>query len=194
MEIDPGAIPGTDLRILKYPHPLLRQPNLEFNLPEEANEARRISKEMLRVMYASRGIGLAAPQVGINRRLMVFNITGDSKKWTHETILVNPRILSVSKATEVDGEACLSFPNMGGPVSRSLTVKVEAQRLNGKTFRIKYEGWKARVFQHEYDHLDGVLYVDRISKEDRSDEVKDQMAALIEAYKNEPFEGRAAAL
>lgn len=192
-EVDPGAIEGTDLRILKYPHPLLRAENSEF-AKEELPEARRIAKDMLKVMYASRGIGLAAPQVGINRRLLVFNTTADPRKWTHEIILVNPKIIASSKSTDVETEACLSFPDMSGPVRRPEWVKVEAQRAsNGKTFRIKYEGWKARVFQHEYDHLDGVLYLDRLDDEHRL-QAKDTLDSLISNYNTEPYEDMKAAL
>ncbi len=192
-EVDPGVVEGTSLRILKYPHPLLRSENAEFT-KAELPEARRLAKDMLKVMYASRGVGLAAPQVGVNRRLLVFNTTADPKKWTHETILVNPRIVASSKAGDVETEACLSFPDMSGPVRRAEWVKVEAQRAsNGKTFRIKYEGWKARVFQHEYDHLDGVLYVDRLENEDRAN-VKETLDSLIANYNAEPYQDMKAAL
>lgn len=179
-EIDPGAVPGTSLRVMKYPHPALRAPNTKVSDDERTN-IRTIAREMLLVMYASRGVGLAAPQVGVNKRLMVFNVEGDAKKWTHETILVNPRIIGQSRATDVEAEACLSFPGMSGPVRRAEWVKVEATRPNGKRFTVRYEGWKARVFQHEYDHLDGVLYVDHLDEDART-EVQPVLDTLVERY------------
>lgn len=191
-EVDPGAVPGTSLRVLKYPHPLLRAPNSEF-APDELGEARKIAKEMLMVMYASRGIGLAAPQVGVNRRLMVFNVTGDPKKWTHESVLVNPRIVASSKASDVEAEACLSFPNMSGPVRRPEWVKVEALRLTGRPQKFRFEGWKARVFQHEYDHLDGVMYIDRLEEEGKA-EVQERLQELVKNYEAEPFQSLPPAL
>jgi peptide deformylase len=155
--MDPGVIKGTNLRVLRYPHPLLRKENKAIE-ESEMDDAKRIAKEMLLVMYASNGVGLAAPQVGINKRLMVFNPEGAAKAWLQEVVLVNPVIVGKSKPTDVEIEGCLSFPGMGGEVRRHEWVKVESTRLNGKKFKVKYEGWKARIFQHEFDHLDGVLY------------------------------------
>jgi peptide deformylase len=187
-EVDPGAVEGTSLRVLTYPHPLLRAPNAEVAPEELQTEIKRVAKEMLAVMYASSGVGLAAPQVGINKRLMVFNPEGDSKAWIQEVVLVNPRVVGSSKGSDVEMEGCLSFPGMKGHVRRHEWVKVEAMRLNGKKFKIKYEGWTARIFQHEYDHLDGVLYVDRLEKEDE-EKVQPQLKELIELYRCSPYEG-----
>lgn len=185
-ERDPGAVPGTSLRVLRYPHPLLRAPNEEFAPEEFKTAARQLAKEMLLVMYASRGVGLAAPQVGVNKRLMVFNAEGDSKAWVHETVLINPRIVASSKAMDVEGEACLSFPDMSGEVRRPEWVKVEAFKINGKRFKVKYEGWKARLFQHEYDHLDGVLYIDRLEDEERA-KVKERLGELRKEYEQSKY-------
>lgn len=191
-EVDPGVVAGTDLRVLRYPHPLLRRENAEV-AEEEMAEVKRIAKEMLLVMYASKGVGLAAPQVGINKRLMVFNPEGDAKAWLQEVVLVNPVIVGKSKPTAVEGEGCLSFPQMGGEVRRHEWVKVEATRLNGKKFKVKFEGWKARIFQHEFDHLDGVLYIDRLESGDRP-KVEARLTELVEEYKSAPFEGLEPAL
>eukprot|EP00957_Ditylum_brightwellii_P124109 9460595-Ditylum_brightwellii.AAC.1 len=78
---------------------------------------------MLLVMYAAEGVGLAAPQVGINKRLMVYNESGDRKKWLSEVIMVNPKIVEFSDATDVENEGCLSFPDMNGDVQRSKWIK-----------------------------------------------------------------------
>lgn len=191
-EVDPGAVEGTSLRILRYPHPLLRAPNAPV-ADEELPSLRSVAREMLLVMYASRGVGLAAPQVGINKRLMVFNAEGDQKAWLQEVVMVNPVIVARSKPSVVDVEGCLSFPLMAGQVRRHEWVKVEATRLNGKTFKVKFEGWKARIFQHEFDHLDGVLYIDRLEEED-GPKVQARLGELLDEYEAAPFEGKAPAL
>lgn len=190
-ERDPGSVVGTSLRILKYPHPLLRAENATIETFDA--QLKQMAREMLRVMYASRGVGLAAPQVGINKRLMVFNPEGEQRAFLQEVVLVNPRIIASSKKTDVEMEACLSFPGMSGRVRRHEWVKVEAQRLNGKRFRTKYEGWKARIFQHEFDHLEKTLYIDRLEEEDRPN-VKDALTQLVELYQKEPYQSMQAAL
>lgn len=191
-EVDPGAVEGTSLRVLRYPHPLLRRHNEEVR-EDEMDEVKKIAKEMLLVMYASKGVGLAAPQVGINKRLMVFNAEGDSKAWLQEVVMVNPVIVSKSKPSVVDIEGCLSFPLMAGQVRRQEWVKVEATRLNGKKFKVKYEGWKARIFQHEFDHLDGILYIDRLEEED-GPKVQNRLGELVDEYEAAPYQGEPAAL
>ena len=167
-EVDPGVVEGTNLRVLKYPHPALRAPNVDVTEEElKDGTIAKIAKEMLLVMYASVGMGLAAPQVGINKRLMVFNISGDPKKWLLETILVNPKIVQYSDSKDIHYEGCLSFPKMNGPVERSKAITVEALNIKGKKITKKYKGWDARLFQHEYDHLDGKVYIDRLIDEEK---------------------------
>ena len=181
-EVDPGRVEGTDLRVLKYPHPSLRAPNSEVTEEElKSGEITKIAKEMFLVMYATEGVGLAAPQVGINKRLMVYNESGDKSKWLQETIMINPQIVEFSEAKDVENEGCLSFPGMRGDVERSKWIKVEAQNLKGKKFKKKFKGWEARIFQHEYDHLDGVLYPDRLSDEGKA-EVKERLDELVDEF------------
>lgn len=187
-EHDPGEVPGTSLRILKYPHPLLRAENAEIDVASDMGSIRQAAREMLKVMYASHGVGLAAPQVGLNQQLLVFNPEGDSKAFLQEVVMVNPKIVATSKKTEVEAEACLSFPGMSGDVKRYEWVKVEGWRLNGKKFKVKLEGWKARIFQHEYDHLNGVVYIDHLDEENRNN-VRERLDQLIDAYKKEPYQG-----
>jgi peptide deformylase len=202
-EVDPGVVVGTNLRIVKYPHPALRAPNVEIT-PEELsmtstttppssndnddNSQRQeplsiaqLAKEMFMVMYAANGVGLAAPQVGVNKRLMVYNPSGDKTKWLEEVIMINPTITEFSTATDVDVEGCLSFPNMKGDVSRAKWIKVEAISLRGKKIKKKYTGWEARIFQHEYDHLDGVVYIDRLVEESKL-AVRDRLSELVQEY------------
>lgn len=193
-EIDPGKVEGTDLQVLRYPHPLLRAPNATVQPDEFNDELKQIAKEMLLVMYASRGVGLAAPQVGINKRLMVFNPEGDSQAFLKEVVMVNPEIVGKSKKTLVEPEACLSFPGMNGNVRRHEWVKIEATRLNGKKFKVRFEGWVARIFQHEFDHLQGILYPDKLETDEDRANVKERLAELVEEYRRAPYEGQAAAL
>ncbi|CAM9319108.1 unnamed protein product, partial [Ascophyllum nodosum] len=103
-------------------------------------------------MYASKGVGLAAPQVGVNKRLMVFNPEGDPRNWLDEAVLVNPRIVATGKGKVIDEEGCLSFPGMRGNVRhRNNWVKVEAQNAKGKKIKKKYTDWTARIFQVEQE-------------------------------------------
>mmetsp|Transcript_37631 Transcript_37631/g.82410 ORF Transcript_37631/g.82410 Transcript_37631/m.82410 type:complete len:250 (-) Transcript_37631:73-822(-) len=181
-EVDPGVVEGTDLRVLKYPDPSLRAENSECTDEElKDGSISKIAKEMFMVMYAAEGVGLAAPQVGVNKRLMVYNESGDKKKWLDEIVMVNPKIVEFSEAKDVEIEGCLSFPNMNGKVQRSKWIKVEAQNLKGKKIKKKFKGWEARIFQHEYDHLDGVVYIDRLDEEDRK-EVQPVLDDLIETF------------
>ena len=123
---------------------------------------------MFELMYEAQGVGLAAPQVGINKRVMVFNPEGAKEKWLDEVVFINPQIVAASEGMDGAEEGCLSFPGMGGAVSRHKWVKVQGLNLKGKPIKKKYTGWTARIFQHEYDHLDGVVYVDRLAAADRA--------------------------
>lgn len=166
-EVNPGKVEGTDLRIVTYPHPSLRAENAEIKNEElKDGSIAQLAKEMFMYMYEAEGVGLAAPQVGVNKRLMVYNQSGDKRKWLDEIVMVNPRIVEYSEAKDTDMEGCLSFPDMGGDVERSKWIKVEAQNLKGKKIKRKFTGWEARIFQHEYDHLDGIVYIDHLSEKD----------------------------
>lgn len=192
-ETDPGQVAGTSLRVLRYPHPLLRAENESVTAGGFDEDLKQLAREMLLIMYASQGVGLAAPQVGVNKRLLVFNPEGSSKAFLQEIVLVNPKIVGSSKKTLVEPEACLSFPGMSGNVRRHDWVKIEAYRLNGKKFTVKYEGWKAKIFQHEFDHLQGVLYVDRLEGEDRKN-VQGRLDELVQEYKANPYKDLSPAL
>ena len=181
-EVDPGIVEGTDLRIVKYPHPSLRAHNEEITQEEiDSGTISKIAKEMFLVMYAAEGIGLAAPQVGVNKRLMVYNESGDNKKWLMETVLINPKIVEYSQAVDVMGEGCLSFPDMTGDVQRSKWIKVEALSLKGKKIKKRFKGFEARLFQHEYDHLDGKVYTDHLDDDGRA-AVQDTLDQLVSDF------------
>jgi peptide deformylase len=112
---------------------------------------------------------------------MVFNESGDPKKWLTETILVNPKIVEYAPTTDLHAEGCLSFPDTNGDVERSKWIKVEAMNTKGKKVKKKYTGWEARVFQHEYDHLDGKVYIDRLDEENRKN-VQPVLDQLIQEF------------
>lgn len=181
-EKDPGVVKGTHLRIVKYPHPSLRAENEEITAEElKDGSIAKLAKEMFLVMYAAEGVGLAAPQVGQNKRLMVYNPSGNSKKWLDEVIMVNPKIVDYSDGKDIETEGCLSFPDMDGKVERSKWIKVESLNIRGKKVKRKFTGWEARIFQHEYDHLDGVVYVDRLDEENRAN-VQPRLDELVEGF------------
>ncbi len=133
----------------------MRQENEIITVFDDA--LKKLAEEMLLVMYAAEGVGLAAPQVGINKRLMVFNEEGDPSAKDKEMILVNPIIKSKSEDMIIDEEGCLSFPDIGGEVARHEWIEVDYQTIDGKPVNGEiFEGINSVIFQHEYDHLDKV--------------------------------------
>lgn len=168
------------MEIVRYPDPRLRARNAAVERFDE--DLAGVAREMFRLMYATKGVGLAAPQVGLNLRLMVFNAEGEEGRPDGERVLCNPRIVSRVRTKESDEEGCLSFPGIYGQVVRPTGVTVEAQDLEGKSRRLQLEGWEARVFLHEFDHLDGILFIDRMSPADRT-RIRGQLADLEEAWR-----------
>jgi peptide deformylase len=148
-----------------YPHPVLRK----AAEPIRAFDAQLAStvNSMLELMYESRGVGLAAPQVGLKQRVLVLNDSGERANAEREIVLVNPTIVERFGQPTVYEEGCLSFPGIYAEVTRPDRVKVRACDLNGVESEREYEGFVARIVQHEYDHLEGVLLVDRMSAADR---------------------------
>lgn len=168
--------------ILKYPHPSLRRPN-EL-VTEFGARLKQLSENLFRTMYArDDGCGLAAPQCGVNLRVMVYNYlrTLESINPAGETVFVNPRIVASSEDKDEEVEGCLSFPGFGAPVIRPIWVEVEAVDLEGKPYTKRLEGEEARIFQHEYDHLDGVVYIDHVKEEDRQ-VIAPQLKKLMSDY------------
>ena len=116
-------------------------------------------EDMLETMRESMGVGIAAPQVGIMRRMFV----AQPDPYDEERVffMINPVMLEMSEEKELGPEGCLSVPDMVGDVERSVKIKIEATDLNGERKVYDFEGFDARVMQHEYDHLDGILYTDK---------------------------------
>jgi len=123
-------------------------------------DLRRLVARMFKAMYEggeTGGVGLAAPQIGISKSLFVYDIGGKSG------VMINPKIVSHSKETEVGEEGCLSVPGVYGPVERYKWVVVEYQDVAGKKKKEKFVDFDARVVQHEMDHLQGILFIDKIT-------------------------------
>jgi peptide deformylase len=121
---------------------------------------------MVETMRDAPGVGLAAPQVNLPLRLVVveYGDEGDEDAPPKLYVVVNPEIVRSSEDVEIGTEGCLSIPNYAGDVERFLAVTVKGQNRRGQPIRIKAKGWLARIFQHEIDHLDGVLFIDRAEK------------------------------
>ena len=124
---------------------------------------KKFLREMTTTMLAEDGVGLAAPQVGRNERLVILNLKIGIKKW-RPIALVNPEILDASVVTECDDEGCLSLPGIVGKVERHATATVRFLDENGATRTLELDELNARAIQHEIDHLDGILFIDRATK------------------------------
>jgi peptide deformylase len=152
------------LTIVKYPEPVLEQPGepvTEFNA-----ELRKFVADMFETTYASQGIGLAAPQVGLSKRITVVDLSmGKDPK--QKLALINPEII-LSEGRQYEEEGCLSFPEIREKVVRAAKVRIRAQDEHGKWFEMDGEELLARAFQHEIDHLDGIVFLFRMSALKRS--------------------------
>jgi peptide deformylase len=147
-------------QIRQYPDPVLRMDAREVESFD--GDLRRLAERMKGLMHDAYGVGLAGNQVGMLRRLFVFQKDEDEV-----LALVNPRIVARSDETDVEEEGCLSIQGVRVPVERPVAVEVEAKDENGDDVRLKLEGMPARVAQHEIDHLDGTLILDRTDDESR---------------------------
>ena len=137
---------------------------------------RKQVKKMIRAMFKKKGIGLAAPQVGINKRIVIIDASfGEDKE--HILVLFNPEIVKKSTDTYVMEEGCLSFPELYIPVERAQSITVRALTLDGKDVEFEAHDFFARVIQHETDHINGVLMVDRVSPDKRL-EVSGELAEI----------------
>jgi peptide deformylase len=147
------------LQVIQYPHPTLR--HVSRPLKKIDTELRGMVREMFALMYQHRGVGLAANQVDLPYRLFVVNLEGDPTKG-EELVFVNP-VLSRRKGLEEAEEGCLSLPGLYGYVKRPAEVVLDAYTLDGKPIHLEATGLLARVVQHETDHLDGRLFIDRLN-------------------------------
>ena len=148
------------MRIIKYPHPTLRHKSKPLHRVDA--ELKTIIHAMLDLMYADQGVGLAANQVDLPYRLFVMNLEADSNAKDQQHVFINP-VITQRNGTAEDREGCLSLPEIYAPVKRSGRIVLSAYNLAGEELRYELSGLFARAVQHECDHLDGVLFVDRLS-------------------------------
>ena len=147
------------LEITKYGHPVLEtvaEPITDFGA-----ELRKLVDDMFETMYSAKGVGLAAPQVNVSKRLTVIDVSSGAKP-EGKLVLINPEIIRLD-GTQVGEEGCLSIPGFREDVRRSLTATVRAQDVRGEHFEVTGEELLARAMQHEIDHLNGVLFIQHIS-------------------------------
>lgn len=147
-----------DIRVIG--DPVLRERALHVTTFDRG--LRKLAKRMIRIMHDAPGIGLAAPQIGVLQRLLVYDVDEDPK------VLVNPELDEFSEEIEETEEGCLSVPGVTMPVSRPVGLRVRAFDAAGEQLEFHAEGLEARVIQHEFDHLEGVLIVDRTSRSARA--------------------------
>ena len=154
--------------IVTLPDPVLRRkarPITRFD-----SDLQTLVDDMVETMRQAPGVGLAAPQVGISERLIVVEYPEKEEDEENEEapkklfVVVNPEIKERSEETELALEACLSIPGLQGEVERALAITVKGRNRRGQLVKIKAKGWLARIFQHEIDHLNGVLFTDRADK------------------------------
>ncbi|MGB9639508.1 MAG: peptide deformylase [Anaerolineales bacterium] len=150
--------------IITHPNSILRRK--AHKVSDFGKELQTLIDDMVETMRAEPGVGLAAPQVAVSLRLIVVEF-GDEEDETVPPklyIVANPEITHLSEEMVKGVEGCLSIPGFAGEVNRAVEIVVRGQNRNGKPIRIKAKGWLARIFQHEIDHLNGVLFIDRAEK------------------------------
>lgn len=154
------------MQIVRYPHPALRWKSKPITRID--SELRQTVRTMFELMYASNGIGLAANQVGLPYRLFVMNVNGDASVPQDEHVFLNPEIVR-RKGTQEGEEGCLSLPELYGQVRRAEHVVINAFDLEGREFEMDLSELPARIVQHENDHIDGILFIDRMSDSGRKE-------------------------
>ena len=179
MRLNPSTFSDTSYTIKEFPDPILRRsrnnPITVFD-----DDLLNKTKQMLSIMYEAKGVGLAGPQIGLDELIFVYN---PSESKSMERIVCNPQITKYSDDVIVEEEGCLSLrsDDTAGQVARSAWIEIEYQNELGQVVRRRLSGFEARVFQHEYDHLKGILCYDRFPPEDR-DAVQKSIENLLGLY------------
>lgn len=150
------------LAIVHYPHDVLRQK--AEPIAEVTDEVKEVATKMIELMHQAPGVGLAAPQVGLPWRMFVANPTGEEGD---DRVYINPELSGAGGGNAARDEGCLSLPNITVEVTRPAEITIRATNLEGKAFEESGGDLLARIWQHEYDHLDGVLIIDKMSPMDR---------------------------
>ena len=162
------------MEIVTYPHPALRwksQPITQID-----KKLRSIVQEMFELMYEAKGVGLAANQVALPFRFFIINPANDHEEADQELVFINPQIMSRKGSMEGE-EGCLSLPELYGQVRRAEEIEVHAYDLKGREFQLQLDGMPSRVVQHETDHLDGVMFPDRMT-----DTARQEISQEIEEF------------
>jgi peptide deformylase len=146
--------------VVKYPDPVLAKPGAPITVFDAG--LKQLVAEMFESMYAAQGIGLAAPQIGLSQRLTVIDVSF-KKEPKDKLVLINPEVVE-TRGKQTEEEGCLSLPDIREKVHRAAWVKVKAQNEHGEWFEVEGEELLARALLHEIDHLNGVLFIDRISR------------------------------
>ncbi|WP_448208507.1 peptide deformylase [Azospirillum sp. sgz302134] len=152
------------LKIARMGHPVLRKVAAPVSDPTDP-EIRRLAADMIDTMFDAPGVGLAAPQVHESRRIIVFRVPADRSggESVEPTVLINPVIEPVGEEMALGWEGCLSVPGMRGIVPRHARIRYRGVGMDGEPIEREAAGFHARVIQHENDHLDGILYIDRMT-------------------------------
>ena len=154
------------LKVARLGHPVLRKSARQVTLSELSDSAiQQLIDDMFETMHEYQGIGLAAPQVHVDLRLFVAGVD-DPEVGVPPVVIVNPEISPIGDAAEDDWEGCLSIPDIRGRVSRQVEILVRSLDRHGRAHTMTASGFQARVIQHETDHLDGVLFLDRMTSLD----------------------------
>ena len=159
-KVEKRKFAGKIHEVVKYPDPVLARRGEAVT--EFDDRLRTLVEEMFESMYAAQGIGLAAPQIAISKRITVIDVSF-GKNVEEKLVLINPEIVSL-EGKQYEEEGCLSLPEIREKVSRAAHVKVRAQNAQGQWFEVEGDELLARALQHEIDHLDGVLFIDRVSR------------------------------
>jgi peptide deformylase len=152
--------------LVKYPDPILNTPCEEFNFNTPPGDPKELAIGLMQIMNQHNAVGLAANQVGVPFRVFVM------KGHPENFVCFNPKIVYNSPETELLEEACLSFPGVNVKIKRSKNIRVRFQTPSGETLTTSFEGLTARVFQHEMDHLDGILFFNRANRYHRDKALK----------------------
>lgn len=167
------------LAIITYPHPTLRYTAKPVRRVDA--ELRRIVQRMIQLMYEHKGVGLAATQVNLPLRVFVFNPKGNPDEGP-ESVFINP-VVSRPRSNEEAEEGCLSLPGIYGNVIRAKTVRVNAFDISGREINQDFSGYEARIIQHETDHLNGTLFIDRM-KDSAMREKQHEIESLVTDFES----------
>ena len=140
---------------------VLREPAVPVEVFDD--DLKQLVRDMFETMYQAKGIGLAGPQIGVSRRVVVLDVEEEEGDEAYRVALINPVVIDATRKTAKSTEGCLSIPGAEGVVERPVSVVVEASDPDGQPVRLEVDGLFSRALQHEIDHLDGILFIDRLS-------------------------------